>query len=409
MKAETSAYRTIARGVARWIGADDSVLGVYVRRSVASGEVAFGRSDIDFHAIVAPFGSPEAEGAHLLDLARRVARLRRAVPCLGHFDVSTRVELDRWYRGQPAQWYRDRGWLRLHGEEYERPRLSLDATARRRALWWYFWAAQLLPDSYRAGNARRCFNLVLDMFDAHRLLTGPSGVTLTRRELAELWFRSGSPSAERRRILRAHRSGFRDRRGETLEPLYRESLALHDALHPLVIASTPNVRSGRLESRVPPTFSRRSYLVVEAGDRDALASALADLRRDPSLWVLTAAGLELYLALRNPWEHAPLAAANPDRELVPPAPESFHEAIDCIAYPEIPRHFGFVAERRHVGPLYAQARLYRDEAVVAGGPDELARAYTERYGRMLRSDGTRSAYFSLQYPAIRRVVETLAV
>lgn len=409
MKAETSVYRAIGRGIARWLGADESVLGVYVRRSVASGDVVFGRSDIDLHAIVAPFGSPEAEGSYLLGLARRVARLKRAVPCLGHFDVSTRAELDRWYREQPAQWYRDRAWLRLYGDEYVRPRLPLDERARRRALWWYFWAVQLLPGNYRAGNARTCFNLVLDMFDAYRLFAGPPDAMLTRQELAELWYRSGPPSRERLRILKEHRHGFRGSRGESLEPLYRESLALHDELRRRVTASPPPIDGGRLGSRVPPTFAGRTYRLVDAADREGITLALAELRRNPSLWVLSAAGLDLYLACRNPWEQAPLAAANPERELEPPAPESFHAAIDCISYPEIPRHFGFGADRRHVGPLYAQARLYRDDAFVAPGSDELERIYVERHGRMLRSDGMRPAYFRSQYPEIRRVIEALAV
>lgn len=407
MTGETGAYRAIARLVARSIGSHDAVLGIYTRRSVAAGDVVFGRSDIDLHALVAPLGSPEDEGAVLLELARRYVRLKRLVPCLGHFDVSMRDDLDRWYGEQPFQWYRDRAWLRLYGEEYVRPRLELDASARRRALWWYFWAVQLLPASFRAGNARTCFNLVLDMFDAYRLATEPVSEPLARPEVAELWFRSGPRSAERIAILRAHRRGFRGHRGESLEPLYRESFALHEALHDHVRPDALPVRTGRLRSRVPPMFAERTYLLVDPDDRPGIAEALGRLRGDPSACVITPAGIELSLLLRNPWEQAPLVAANPDLALAQPPAAAFRAAVEAIRYPEFPRHFGFAGDRRHVGPLYAQARLYADTGIVAPGAPELEEAYAARYGEPLRTDCTREQYFRSRYPALRRVIDGL--
>jgi len=198
----TAVYRTLARLVARSLGSLDAVVGVYARRSVAAGEVVLGRSDTDLHVIVSPPPSLEAEGELLCHLAERFRALKRLVPCLGHFDVSTREELSRWYAEQPSQWYRDRAWLRLYGEEFERPRAELDGGARDGLLWWYFWAALLLPGSFRAGDARTCCNLVLDLFDVYRLYTGAPDEPRSRGELAELWYQWGPPSSERAAILR---------------------------------------------------------------------------------------------------------------------------------------------------------------------------------------------------------------
>jgi predicted nucleotidyltransferase len=126
MTAQTAAYRAIAGVAARTLGRLEGVIGVYARRSVATGEVAFGRSDIDLHILIAPSSSAEAEGELLANLVARYNRMRRVAPVLGHAWVSTREDLERWYIEQPAEWYRDRAWLRLYGEEFERPRCTLD-------------------------------------------------------------------------------------------------------------------------------------------------------------------------------------------------------------------------------------------------------------------------------------------
>jgi len=407
VRLETAAYRAIARLAARSLGTVDSVLGVYTRRSVAAGDVVFGRSDIDLHAIVAPPASLEAEGLLLLDLADRFRRLKRLAPCLGHFDVSTPAELSLWYREQPSQWFRDRGWLRLQGEEFERPRLELDGAGRSRALWWYFWAAQQLPRNFAAGNARTCCNLVLDMFDAYRLYSGLSHDPLSRAELAELWYASGPPSPERAAILRAHRHGFRGHRGTALAQLYRESLALHDTLYAHVSGRLEGAATGRLESRVPPSFTARTYVLVDPANRPAVDAALDSMRRDATIWVLTEAGLKLYLLFRNPWEHAPLSAANPRLDLAPPPRKAYLASVRSSLYREIPRHYGFIGEHRHIGPLYAQGHLYASDELVASDPGELERGYRRRYGVELRTDVSQAEYFRARYATVCQVIDEL--
>jgi predicted nucleotidyltransferase len=121
---ETSIYRAIACVAARQLGRLDPVLSVYTRRSVACGEVVFGRSDIDLHILIEPLPNVSAEARFLRDFAARYAALQRVFLCLGDCEVSTEAELASWYRSRPYTWYRDRGWQRLYGKEFQRPLCS---------------------------------------------------------------------------------------------------------------------------------------------------------------------------------------------------------------------------------------------------------------------------------------------
>src|SRR5205823_13263811 len=144
-----------------------------------------------------------------------------------------------------------------------------------------------------------------------RLADGP----LTRAELAELWSASGWSSLER-----AHRRGLHGRKADVLESLFRECFVLHELLCREVSAAVDGAASGELESRVPPDFLPRTYLVVDPTAPAQVDAAIAAVRRERTVWPLTEAALKTYLSYRNPWEHAPLAARNPGLALVAPSP-----------------------------------------------------------------------------------------
>jgi hypothetical protein len=400
-------YRALGRLVARSFGSLDGVLGVYARRSVAAGEVAIGRSDLDLHLLVAEPASVEAEVELLLRLADRLRLLRRTVRVVGPIYASTRAELERWYTEQPAHWYRDRAWLRLWGEEFERPRTELEGARRDELLWLYFWSCELLVRDFRAGHARGCWNAFLDMFDAYRLYAGLSGEPLTREELAELWCASSPPDRGRTAILRAHRRRFRGRDGHALQPLFRESLILHDVLCREVPDAVEGAASGELESLAPPGFLPRRYLVVDPAAPAEVDAAAAAVHRNETVWPLTRAALNTYLSHRNPWEHAPLVARNPGVQLGAPSAEAFRRSISIALYPEVPRLFGFVGNHWLAGDLYAERRLYATDGLVFASPGELADAYLERFGVSPRTDGTQVEYFRTHYPRLREVIDEI--
>lgn len=405
MSPGTAIYRALSRLVAGGLGGIDSVRSVHARRSVATGEVVFGRSDVDLHLIVAAPASTDAESELLCAIAARLRRLKLLVPCLGHVDVSTREELERWYAEQPYQWHRDRGWLCLYGEPFERPRRELDGAGRARMLWWFSWAGQLFARSFRAGDARTCCNLFLDMFDVVRLASGLSEEPLSRAGLLELWARTAPPSEGRSEILRAYGRGFRGHRGGALVPLYQETLGLQNQLADHVEARLEGSAMDTLTSRVAPTFVPRTYRVVDANDRREVAHALENATRADGVWVVTDAGLKLHLLYGNPWEYATLRSVDGALELSEPPPEAFAEAVSRRAYREYPRHFGLRAEHALLGPLYAQCRLYASDQFVASDAAALRDAYRDRYGTDLDTGGTRTEFFRSGYRAVCEIID----
>jgi hypothetical protein len=407
VRASTRAYRALGTLVARNLGGLDGVIGVYTRRSVAVDEVAFARSDIDLHVLIAPFERAEAEGAFLRDLVARYNTIRKWLPCFGHAWVSTRADLELWYTEQPFEWYRDRAWLRLWGEEFDRPGAHADMVGHEGLLWWYAWAGWSLPESFQRRNARQCYNLLLDLFDVYRLYAGLSREPLGRGDLFELWWQSTERSPERELIRKARKHGFRHDRDAALAAVYRESLVIHDLLFERVSCRLSGTAAGALESRVPPLYPRRRYELADVSDRRGFADGLEAMRRDSAVWLLNERGLKLYLAYRNPWEYAALSAANPDLDISPPPPSAYEFSTRRALHRESPRTFGFMGEPRFSGPLYEQRRLYLATGFVARDPEELQAAYQRRYGNELVTDLPVADYFTQAYPAVCDVIDEL--
>ncbi len=407
MRTSTRAYRAIAKLVARNLGGLDGVIGVYTRRSVAVDEVAFARSDIDLHILITPFEHLDAEGAFLRELVVRYNTFRKCLPCFGHAWVSTRDDLERWYTEQPFEWYRDRAWLRLWGEQFDRPHANADMVGHEGLLWWYAWAVWSLPESFQRRNARQCYNLVLDLFDVYRLYAGLSRGPLSRSELFELWWSNTEHSPERELIRQARRKGFRHDRDAVLAAVYREGLVIHDLLFERVGCRLAGTAFGPLESRVPPLYDARRYELAEASDGPGLASAIEAMRKDPAVWLVNERGLKLYLAYRNPWEYAALSAANPTLEISPPPDSAYRLSVQRALHRESPRTFGFMGEPRLSGPLYEQRRLYLETGFVARDAEELDAAYRQRYGTELVTDLPVAEYFTRAYPAVCEIIDEL--
>jgi len=80
----TAVYRLVASASARMLASSPMVESVLVRRSVATGEVSFGRSDIDLLMVTAQAVSEDGE--KLASLYEKVRRLRRFNPALNHIE-----------------------------------------------------------------------------------------------------------------------------------------------------------------------------------------------------------------------------------------------------------------------------------------------------------------------------------
>jgi hypothetical protein len=81
----TAFYRMAAKLSARMLACSPIVESVLLHRSVATGEVAFGRSDIDILVVID--GRKADDGTSIASLYRVVNRARRVNPALNHIDL----------------------------------------------------------------------------------------------------------------------------------------------------------------------------------------------------------------------------------------------------------------------------------------------------------------------------------
>ncbi|MGE0682985.1 MAG: hypothetical protein AB7P69_19040 [Candidatus Binatia bacterium] len=414
-KLETQLYRFLARLAAGRLAKGAPILSVYARRSVACGEVVFGHSDIDLHLLVEPFTSIDQEAQVLRDLAIRHAQLKRLLPCVGDCNVSTRAELASWYRERPYTWYRDRAWLKLYGEDWNRPEVNLrDEAVRDSLLWWFFWAWERLPRFFRAGNVRICGNLFLDMVNVYGLYTGALKTSTTRRAALQYWRTFCPPSRELEAFVNGLATGFRGWDRPPLRWLYRESLRLGDALAERVARTLEGKGcAAEAQSNVPFDFSVRVYLLVDSEREEQTMQALDAMQRKAHVFVTTEKTLKLYLYHRNPWEYYALRANHSQFPLCLPPTETLHQSVRYALHKEVPRSAGFSIGRRvnrgvTVGFQYAQYRLYAEHGRVATSAAELRRQYQHHYGVWPYVDvSSRDDFFLRNYPVTCEIIEDL--
>jgi len=412
---ETQLYRFLARLAAQQFGRLDFVLSVYVRRSVACREVVFGKSDIDLHLLLKPYSSLDQEARGLQDIANRYVKLKRLLPCIGDCNVSTRLELEHWYRARPYTWYRDREWLKLYGEDCTRPWMALnDSTARDSLLWWFFWAWERLSGFYRAGNVRVCCNLFLDMVNVHGLYVGALDGPQRRAAVLEYWRTLCPPSRELDALTRGFAVGFRGGYRPLLGWLYSESLKLCDTLSQHVIHTLEGRGcDAELHSQVPFSFSPRIYLLVDPSREEQVTEALDTMQRRAEVFVTTERALKLYLYHRNPWEYSVLQAHNSHLPLAPPPAEALQRAVRFALHKEVPRSAGFSIGRKvdrsaTIGLQYAQCRLYGEQRKVAISAEDLRQQYQQSYGAWpYRRGASFDEYFLQDYFVACQTIEVL--
>ncbi len=413
---ETRLYRFIAKIAAMQLGRLNPVLSVYTRRSVACGEVVFGKSDIDFHILIKPFAEIAPETRFLRDLASRFLNVKRLLPWVGHCEVSTLVELANWYQVRPYTWYRDRGWLQLYGQECERRHVVLtDGERRDSLLWWFFQVWESLPGFYRTEDVRNCCNQLLDMVNAYGLYIGAFQAPQRRAEVLQYWQGSLPPSREREELQRGFHSGFRGNYRALKHWLYGESLRLCDTLYAHVARKLEGEGcSTDLRSQVPFAFSPRRYLLVDPFRPAEVAQALAVMERSPEVCVATEKTLKLYLYHRNPWEYYPLRVNNRPFPFSPPPQEALQRAVRFSLHREVPRRAGFAIRQKAghaptIGRQYAQCQLYIEQGKITASVEDLLQQYQQHYGIWPYKEGSsRDDYFLHDYPVVCRTIENLS-
>ncbi len=298
-------YRAAARAVASLLGRQPQVRSIYLRRGVAAGEVAFGRSDIDLTIVV-------DEGADLVSLGALVSRLRRLVLVLGECLVFEPKDLDRWHETDPYRAAQDRDTaIALMGALPSIPRrpVSAEQAARRCA----FLLEHYLPAAFRRGNRRDLTKFALDMWTAHGVATGgiPEPYP-TRREAAETY-----------RVPRS------------VDGLLASCLRAADNTHAVLLPGLPPAASiAPFRVLLPPTFEPRTFVILPSPDAPPPSVALA-----PEVFITTREALDLYVCCVNPfaWRALP-----PELELTEPPLAAFERACRFHGASHRLREPGFV-------------------------------------------------------------------
>jgi predicted nucleotidyltransferase len=278
---------------ARLLSASDIVVSVYVRRSVAVGEVSFGRSDIDLGIVLREGLPPLAERHELLKLARLYRRIKIALPMLGECEVHDPESLRRMPRIDPYRASIDRrAAILLHGPPVQIPEAAIPQAESVRRL--IFWIERYLPAAIRSRDSRNARKLALEMWNGWACATGlvPEPY-LTRRDTGAA-MTAGGMAVPRDPIARCF-SIAADMHQRLFPPL--------DRMRSATIA--------RIE--LAPGLHPRTLVLIADAHAPLPAEAFT-----PASLVATPEALALYLTYVNPFAHAHLPRAVLDLGLHPP-------------------------------------------------------------------------------------------
>jgi predicted nucleotidyltransferase len=300
-----SAYRFLARGAASVLASSNIVCTVYARRSLAAGEVCFGRSDIDLGIVIREAEPPWRENEQLLALVRLYRLLKIAIPVLGECTVHDPETLRRSIRLDAYRASIDRrAALLLHGPPLDLPVAAVPERESARRL--IFWVEKYLPVAIRRRNGRNLRKLALEMWNAWACASGlVSEPFITRREAAISMEAAG-----------------------TRMPGNSLTLCFHIAarMHRRVLPPIDHPRSTLVQRMMlPPALQHRVLIVLPHEACDLPAEAF-----EPGSLVCTPEALDLYVQYVNPFAFSHLP--EPVRDLGVHAPSRIDFAECCRRY-----------------------------------------------------------------------------
>jgi hypothetical protein len=280
----TRRYLAAARLLARAIGRHDVVLGVLLRRSAAAGETTLSRRDLDYVLVLRTALSGPARERELMDLARRVRRLRAASRVLRECRVLEYPELERWARTDPYEASLERrGGVWLHGTALDIPPVTVRVPYAVRRL--ARSVEHELPSIVRRERTRDLRKLALELWDAYAVASGELREPHVTQADAEAFYRAVREPDLPETVP--------SEPAEVLAFVLELVARLHAKLHSPLESGGPTVV---FRTRLPPLFETRFVV--------ALANPTALLPRqalEPHALVGSAEALELYVRYVNPF------------------------------------------------------------------------------------------------------------
>jgi hypothetical protein len=277
-------YMSAAKATARMLFRNEIVSGIYLLRSVAAGEVSFGRSDIDLTIIVREPDAETGDAAELASFYRRVRWLRRFNPAVGHIRLYDPGEFQAVmcadsYLGSVTR----RNSRLLAGKPGVIPHVPVrreDAIRRFAGL-----IDNYFSSAVRKRNQRNLRKIAAETWCAYAVAQGSIPEPyVTRWETVERSVADGDGG----RLLGVARNPE-----QTPEYVLGLAKSLHDELlPPLKALREPLV----FRCPVPPRFPRRVVVVVP-GER----SPIPDEAFQPHSFFVTPEALHLYIHYVNPF------------------------------------------------------------------------------------------------------------
>lgn len=300
-------YLLAARSSAALLGRHEVVHQVLVHRSVATGEVDFGRSDIDLILIVSPDPDGRRHGVQLLDLCRSVRRIRRVNRALNHVEAHDRPGWVEWlsldtYRGSQER----RSAITLSGPPAVLPTIPVrrEHAVRR----FVMSPLHYLVDVLVRGDRRNLRKIALDMWNAYAVATGSiPDPFLRREEIADHYDRS----PERQQLGEL---------GHAPETLMAFMWGLARLLHGRVLAPLGEFRQRlTVALRVPPYQGARRFVLPTASPGDQPQAQLHST-------ILSPEALDLFIHFVNPFVWHSLPADLLENGFRQPSTEFYVEA-----------------------------------------------------------------------------------
>jgi hypothetical protein len=275
-------YLLAARVSAQALRRQAMVDRILVHRSVATGEVTFGRSDIDLVLVLRPDPDLRRHGAEMWALCRNVHRLRLINPALGHVEAYDAGGWADWhhidtYRGSEES----RGARTLVGAAY--PAAATPVRPEHAIRRFVLMPLHHLTAALIRRDHRTLRKIALDMWNAYAVATGLVSMPFLCRAASAAHYRRSDEFAEL------------GEPGETPSRLMDFMWALSARLHGRVLGHLAGfTRRQTVRLPVPPYGGARTFILPVPGDGQPVEAV-------PNTTILSAEALHLFVHFVNPF------------------------------------------------------------------------------------------------------------
>jgi predicted nucleotidyltransferase len=405
----TQIYLFFAKIIAQILSRFEPVTAVFGKRSLASGEIVFGKSDIDITILIKDFDSEKDEAYFLSKLYDIYLLTQKFFPILGECDIYNRFDIHTFYCLNTYNSVADRTWIKLYGSEID----PFPSEVRKedivfRFLWWFF---SFLITCYRRNNFKGCFNVFTELVNCYCTYSGEFERPKLKRQYILDYLITVNPSCEKLKALKfAFNSRFRSNDYRFLTNwIYQQCLELANRLYDLIpYKLRGKVKAETIYSYSPPEFLPRKYIVIESLLEKKIISCLKIMKRDRQSILVTDKLLNLYFRYYNPWEYYTMLKSAQGIDLSEPSVEATQEYVLRRVNKVFPRYVPLSGKYDALFNMISQCRLFLDHGFISNSEIELHKTYRLHYGNWpFMKHKLHNSYFAYDYPKVIKIINEI--